>query len=67
MNDHERIQSRAIWKLEQVDYRVERQAGRYLITSLDRADELDNLAALVTYAEAVYKRLWAGRTITPSA
>jgi hypothetical protein len=41
--------------------------GRYLVTALNSSDELNNLAQLLTFAEAVYDRIWTGRKITPSA
>lgn len=66
MNDAER-EERAVWKLEQAGYTVRRDAGRYLVTNNERADELQDLASLAEYAEAVYERVWTGRKITPSA
>ena len=57
----------AIWKLEQAGYRVQRQAGRYLVTTAESATELDDLAQLVAFADAVYAEHWTGREITPSA
>jgi hypothetical protein len=66
MSDAER-EARAIWKLEQGGYRMERQGGRYILTSNQQSDELDDLAQLAAFAEAVYERVWTGRRITPSA
>jgi hypothetical protein len=66
MNDVQR-EERAIWKLEQAGYRVERRAGRYLLTSPERADEIDDLASLAEYADAVYERVWTGHKIIPTA
>lgn len=60
-------EERAIWKLEQAGYRVQRQPGGYRVTSAERTDELATLAELAEYAEAVYERVWVGRRITPSA
>jgi hypothetical protein len=66
MTDAER-EERAIWKLAQGGYHVRREQGRYLVTSAEQAEELEDLAQLVAFAEAVYERVWTGRTITPSA
>jgi hypothetical protein len=66
MTDSER-EERAIWKLEQGGYRVERQDQRYIVTNAESSDELDDLAQLVAFAEAVYERVWTSRRITPSA
>ena len=67
MTDEQR-EERAIWKLEQAGYRAQRtERGGYLVTTPERADELDDLAALVAYADAVYERVWTGRKITLSA
>ena len=66
MTDVQR-EERATWKLSQGGYRVQRQGGRYLLTTLNSSNELDDLAQLVAFAEAVYDRVWTGRTITPSA
>ena len=66
MNDRER-EERAIWKLEQAGYRVRRQAGRYLVTTAESVTELDDLAQLVAFADAIYADHWTGRKITPSA
>jgi len=42
--------------------------GRYLVTNHEQAEEeIEDLAQLVVFAEAVYKRVWTGRKITPSA
>jgi hypothetical protein len=53
MNDHER-EERAIWKLEQAGYRVRRQAGRYLVTTAESVTELDDLAQLAAFTDAIY-------------
>jgi hypothetical protein len=37
------------------------------VTTSERSDELDDLAQLVAFAEAVYERVWTSRPITPSA
>ena len=66
MTDAER-EERAIWQLEQGGYRVQRQDGRYLVTTFNSSDQLDDLAQLVAFARAVYDRVWTGRKITPSA
>ena len=66
MTDAER-KERAVWKLEQGGYRVTLRNGRYLVTSAEQAEELEDLAEFVASAEAVYERVWTGRTITPSA
>jgi len=40
----------------------------HIVTSPDGAEStVDDLAALVAFADAVYDRVWAGRKITPSA
>ena len=66
MNDCER-EERAIWKLKQAGYRVRQQAGRYLVTTPESITELDDLAQLVAFADAIYADHWTGRKITPSA
>lgn len=66
MTDAER-EERAIWKLEQGGYRIQRTPSGYLVTSDERADELDDLAALVAYVESVYDLVWIGRKVTSSA
>jgi hypothetical protein len=66
MNDHER-EERSIWKLEQAGYRVRRQAGHYLVTSAESVTELDDLAQLAAFADAIYAAHWTKRKITPSA
>jgi hypothetical protein len=66
MNDHER-EERATWKLEQGGYHVTKRDNGYLLTTAESITELDTLAELVAFAEAVYERVWTGRTITPSA
>jgi hypothetical protein len=66
MTDAQR-EERAIWKLEQAGYRVRHAAGRYIVTTLERADELDDLASLIDYAEDIYAAHWAGRRLTLSA
>jgi hypothetical protein len=61
-------EERAIWKLEQGGYMVRRVDGGYLVSAADGAETaLDDLAALVAFADTVYDRLWTGRKITPSA
>jgi hypothetical protein len=66
MNDHDH-EERAAWKLEQGGYHVTKRDDGYLLTSPESITELDTLAELVTFADAVYERVWTGRTITPSA
>jgi hypothetical protein len=66
MNDRER-EERSIWKLEQVGYRVRRQARHYLVTSAESVTKLDDLAQLAAFANAIYADHWTKRTITPSA
>lgn len=46
-----------------------RRAGAgYIVTALDGAEStVDDLAALVEIADAMYDRVWTGRPITPSA
>ena len=66
MNDHER-EERAVWKLEQAGYRVQRQADRDLVTTPESVTELHDLAELAAFADAVYAEHWNGRKITPSA
>jgi hypothetical protein len=66
MNDRER-EERAVWKLNQAGDRVQRQAGRYLLTRAESVTELDDLAELAAFAEVVYADHWTGRKITPSA
>jgi hypothetical protein len=66
MNDRER-EERAVWKLEQAGYRVHRQAGCYLVTTTESVIELDDLAELAAFADAIYADHWTGRKITPSA
>ena len=66
--DAERIRSRAIWKLEQGSYTMRHAGAGYVVTGPEGAEAtLDDLAALVAFADAVYDRVWTGRTITPSA
>jgi hypothetical protein len=67
MNERERIQSRAIWKLEQAGYCVRREAGGYLVTTPESATELHDLAQLAAFAEAIYADHWTSGKITPSA
>jgi len=66
MTDAER-EERAIWKRAQGGYHVAQQNGHYLVTSADQAEEIEDLAQLVAFGEAVYERVWTGRQITPSA
>jgi hypothetical protein len=66
MNDRER-EERAIWKLDQAGYRVQRQAGRYLVMTAESVTERDDLAQLVAFADRVYADHWTHRKITPSA
>jgi hypothetical protein len=66
MNDRER-EERAVWKLEQAGERVRRQAGGYLVTRAESVTELDDLAQLAAFADAIYADHWTGRKITPSA
>jgi hypothetical protein len=61
-------EERAIWKLEQGSYMVRRAGAGYVVTGPDGAEStVDDLAALVEIADAVYDRVWTGRRITPSA
>jgi hypothetical protein len=66
MTDQQR-EERAVWKLEQGGYRVQKQGNGYLITTVNSADEVESLAELAAFAETVYNRVWTGRHITPSA
>ena len=66
MNDRER-EERAIWKLEQAGYRVRKPAGGYLVTTSESVTELNDLAQLAAFADAIYADHWIGRKITPSA
>jgi hypothetical protein len=66
MNNHER-EERAVWKVEQASYRVTKRGNGYLLTTPESITQLDTLAELVAFAEAVYERVWTGRKITPSA
>jgi hypothetical protein len=66
MNDRER-EERSVWKLEQAGYRVRRQAGCYLVTNSESVTELDDLAQLAAFADAIYADHWVERKITPSA
>lgn len=61
-------EERAIWKLEQGSYTVRRESVGYVVAAPDGTDStVDDLAALVAFADAVYDRVWTGRKITPSA
>lgn len=61
-------EERAIWKLEQGSYTVRREGVGYVVAAPDGTDStVDDLAALVAFADAVYDRVWTGRKITPSA
>lgn len=61
-------EERAIWKLEQGSYTVRRAGEGYVVTAPSGAEAMvDDLAALVEFADAVYERVWTGRKITPSA
>ena len=66
MNDREH-EERAIWKLEQSGYRVRKQAEGYLVTTSESVTELNDLAQLAAFADAIYADHWIGRKITPSA
>ena len=66
MNDRER-EERAVWKLEQSGYRVQKHARGYLVTTSESVTELDDLVQLAAFADAIYANHWIGRTITPSA
>jgi hypothetical protein len=60
-------EERAIWKLEQGSYTVRREGAGYVVTAPDGAEStVDDLAALVEIADAVYDLVWTGRKITPS-
>ncbi len=65
-DDHDR-QERALWKLSQAGYHTIRRGDGYLLTTAESITEIDTLAELVAFADAVYERVWVGRTITPSA
>jgi hypothetical protein len=65
MNDRER-EERSVWKLEQAGECVRRQAGHYLATTAESVTELDDLAQLAAFADAVYADHWTGRRMTPS-
>jgi hypothetical protein len=61
-------EERAIWKLEQASYAARRVGTGYVVFGLDGAPIMvDDLAALVAFADTVYERVWTGRQITPSA
>ena len=66
MNEHER-EERAIWKLEQAGYRVQKQTEGYLVTTSESVTESDDLVQLAAFADAIYADHWIRRTITPSA
>jgi hypothetical protein len=66
MNDRER-EERAVWKLDQAGECVQRQAGRYLVTTAESVTELDDLAELAAFADRVHADHWTQRKITPSA
>jgi hypothetical protein len=67
MNDAER-EELAVWKFGEAGYRVTRQAGLYFVWYGDtETARMDNLAALVELAEAIYAAHWTGRKITPTA
>ena len=66
MHDRER-EERAVWKLKQSGYRVRKQAEGYLVTTSESVTELDDLAQLAAFADAIYANYWVGHTITPSA
>lgn len=66
--DNVQREERARWKLKIGGYRVHPPAGgRYLVTSPESITELDDLAQLIAFAEAIYERVWAGRPLTLSA
>lgn len=67
MTTDEEREERAIWKLEQGGYRVQRKCTSYLVTNDEYADQIKTLAELVILADAIYERVWTGRKITPSA
>ena len=61
-------EERALWKLSQATYAVRKDGAGYLVTSPDGTEAaLDDLAALVAFADAIYERVWTKRRITPSA
>lgn len=65
--DRER-EERAVWKLGEGGYTVRCAGAGYVVTAPDDATFLvDDLAALVAFADAVYDCVWTGRKITPSA
>jgi hypothetical protein len=72
MTDAERLE-RAVWKLEQADYRVTRpvsgaRAGWYVVWRGEaEIASMDNIDALAELADAIYANHWTGRKITPSA
>ena len=57
-----------MWKLDEGGYIVRRAGVGYVVTDPDGAEStVDDLAALVEIADAVYERVWTERKITPSA
>jgi len=61
-------EERATWKLNEGGYIVRKAGAGYIVTGPDGAEStVDDLAALVAIADAVYDRVWTGRKITPSA
>lgn len=66
MTDAQR-EERAIWKLGQAGFTVRKEGGIWFVHDEIDAASMDNLAALVELAEAVYAAFWAGRKVTPSA
>jgi len=65
--DHQH-EERAVWKLDEGGYIVRRAGVGYVVTDPDGAEStVDDLAALVAFADAVYEWVWIGRRITPSA
>ena len=61
-------EERAVWKLAQGSYTVRRAGAGYVVIGPEGAEAtLDDLAALLALADAVYDRVWTHRTITPSA
>jgi hypothetical protein len=66
MNERER-EERSVWKLEQAGECVRRQAGRYLVTTPESVIELQDLAQLAAFADAISADHWIGRKTTPSA
>lgn len=66
MNERNR-EERAIWKLREVGYRVQRRNGHYVVANSEKVTELEDLAQLIAFANALYADHWVGRKIILSA